>query len=78
MQELEMGVAVVDIEARDKRNTRAKEAATIVSQTLRNLQGRCLEALCQYLRKTGAIHTRGNGDYVWLVNSIMIRNTKKN
>jgi len=78
MQELETGVAAVDIEARDERNAPAKEAATIVSQMLRDLQGRCLEALCQYLRKTGAIHTRGDGEYVWLVNSIMICNTKKN
>jgi hypothetical protein len=78
MQELETGVAAVDIEARDERNARAKEAATIVSQMLRDLQGRCLEALYQYLRKTGAIHTRGDGEYVRLVNSIMIRNTKKN
>ena len=78
IQELETGVAAVDIEARDERNARAKEAATIVSQMLRDLQGRCLEALYQYLRKTGAIHTRVDGEYVWLANSIMIRRTKKN
>ena len=44
---------------------------------LGDLQGRCLEALHQCLRKTGAIHTRGDGAHVRLVNSIMIRNTKK-